>query len=179
MFVHLTRQSFPKGKMKPTATHHVISVAAWRQPAAKDAILDRIQAMTRELEAIQAEMQTQLPGPAGNKKTMFFEDSTATQVLSQFKAELDQLRQIVWFYIEQAAQKRTREMDSEQARRLERVTGLLRVLSPQPSVAMPAGEQSGSFFERLNVVIDSYMREKKPVSAESRTASPARIKASS
>ena len=156
--------------MKPTgAAHPLVSIAAWQQkPKTKNTVLDRIQTITRELEALQTEMHNQLTEPVGDKKSGLFEDSTAIQVLSHFKAELDQLRRILWFYIEEAAQKPPTGMDPEQAHRLERVTGLLRALSPQPNIA-PTGEQSGSFFERLNLVIDNYMQEKKPVEAETKT----------
>ncbi len=159
--------------MKPTATPHLIPIAAWRQArtnTTRHAVLDRIQTITRELEALQAEMHIQLAESAGQKKASFVEDGKAVQVLSQFKAELDQLRRTLWFYIEKAAQKPDTTMDHEQARRLERVTGLLSALSPQPPTANPGTEQSGSFFERLNVVIESYMQEKKPAAAESNTA---------
>ncbi|HMC31328.1 MAG TPA: hypothetical protein VKL99_10885 [Candidatus Angelobacter sp.] len=164
--------------MKPSsATHPLIPVAAWQhKPKTKDAVLERIKTITRELEAIQAEMHGQLTESADNKISRFFEDSTAVQVLSHFKAELDQLRRILWFYIEAAAQETPTGMDQEQARRLERVTGLLRALSPQPNIA-PVGEQSGSFFERLNLVIDNYMQEKKPVAAESKAAPRKDLKA--
>ena len=157
--------------MKPTgAAHPLVSIAAWQQkPKTKNTVLDRIQSITRELEALQAGMHSQLTEPVGNKKSRLFEDSTAVQVLSHFKAELDQVRRILWFYIEEAAQKPPAGMDPEQARRVERVTGLLRALSPQPNVLATATEQSGSFFERLNVVIDNYMQEKRPVEAETKT----------
>jgi len=166
--------------MKPTgAAHPLLPIAAWQPKAkTKNTVLGRIQAITRELEAIQNEMHSQLTEPAGNKKGRFFEDSAAVQVLSSFKAELDQLRRILWFYIEEAAQKPPAGMDQEQARRLERVTGLLRALSPHPNVT-PTGEQSGSFFERLNVVIDNYMQEKKPAATETEPRLREQTKASS
>jgi hypothetical protein len=179
MFVHLIGQFFLEGKMKPPATHHLIPVAAWRhKPKAKNAVLGQIQAITRELEALQGEMQRQFAEPAG-MKNRFLEDNTAVEALSRFKAELDQLRRILWFYIEQAAQQAAPAgMDQEQSRRLERVTGLLRALSPQPDVAAMT-EQSGSFFERLNLVIDNYMQEKKPAAAESTIAQRPQTKTSS
>jgi len=165
--------------MKPTAIHHLIPVAAWRhKPKTQDAVLERIRAITRELETLQAEMHTQLTAPAIKGRGKVFEDGASVQVLNQFKAELDQLRRVLWFYIEQASQKPAESMEHEQARRLERVTGLLSALSPQPG-ATASGEQSGSFFERLNVVIDSYMQEKKPVSAEANTGLIGQTKASS
>jgi hypothetical protein len=89
--------------MKPTAIHHPIPVAAWRhKPKTKASVLEKIRTITRELEAIQGEMHSQLTlsVPQGRR---FLEDGTAVQVLSQFKAELDQLRRILWFYIEEAA----------------------------------------------------------------------------
>ena len=111
--------------MKPTgAAHPLIPIATWQpKTKTKNTVLGRIQAITRELEAIQNEMHSQLTEPAGNKKGRFFEDSAAVQVLSSFKAELDQLRRILWFYIEEAAQKPPAGMDQEQARRLERRLG--------------------------------------------------------
>ena len=129
-------------------------------------ILDRIQTITRELAAIQAEMHSQISDPARTRESGFFADNGATEALNHFKAELDQLRRILWFYIEEAARTpRSRTDKEEQARRLEHFTGLLRALAPQATApAMPV-EQSGSFFERLNVVIDTYM-EKKPVAGE-------------
>ena len=162
--------------MKPSsATHPLIPVAAWQhKPKTKDAVLERIKTITRELEAIQAEMHGQLTESADNKISRFFEDSTAVQVLSHFKAELDQLRRILWFYIEAAAQETPTGMDQEQARRLERVTGLLRALSPQPNIA-PVGEPPLRL-EQIKTV-DNYMQEKKPVAAESKAAPRKDLKA--
>src|SRR5262249_1316486 len=108
---------------------------------------------------------------ARGKLGKFFEDTTAADVLNHFKAELDQLRRILWFYIEEAAGQPVVGMDHEQqAKRLQRVTELLRALSPQPGITSAANcpPSSGSFFERLNLVIDSYMQEKPP--AESKPA---------
>ena len=54
-------------------------------------------------------------------------------MLNDFKAELDQLRRILWFYIEQATgNARSRGADSDQHdKRLQRVNELLRALAPQ------------------------------------------------
>jgi hypothetical protein len=54
----------------------------------------------------------------------------------------------------------------QQNKRLERVNELLRTLAPPPATSPIAGEAikpSASFFERLDVVMDTYMQEKKPV----------------
>jgi hypothetical protein len=144
------------------------------QPQPKNAVLHRIRNIMVELESIQAEMHHELTVPANdNKASKFFEDTAAVQILNDFKAELDQLRRILWFYIEEAAGKPSAAVDQEQqAKRLQRVNELLRALAPQPSTPLTAQGRSGSFFERLDVVIDTYMQEKKPV-AQVKTVKPA------
>jgi len=54
----------------------------------------------------------------------------------------------------------------QQDQRLQRVNELLRTLAPptaKPGLAEQSIQPSISFFERLDVVIDTYMQEKKPV----------------
>lgn len=166
--------------MKSTgSTHGRTPITAWQhEPKAKDAIVLRIQKITRELEVMQAEIHDQLT-ETSTQKSRFFEDHEAVEALNHFKAELDQFRRILWFYIEQAAGAPIRGMDHEQqSHQLQRVTEVLRALSPQTSTpAVPTEEGSGSFFERLNLVIDTYMQEKKQVTAETRSSQPINTKA--
>lgn len=161
--------------MKPTGnTHRRSALNSWhRQPQVKDAVLHRIRNITGELEAIQTEMHSELTEtPSGDKLAKLFEDTSAVRVLNDFKAELDQLRRILWFYIEQAAGKPAAGLDQEQqAKRLQRVNELLRTLSPRPSTSGAESKPAASFFERLDVVIDTYMQEKKPV-AQVKTTKP-------
>ena len=162
--------------MKPTGnTPRRFSSDSWqRQPQIKNAVLHRIRNVTGELEAIQTEMHSELTeAPGGDRLAKLFADTSAVQVLNDLKAELDQLRRILWFYIEEAAGKPVAGLDQEQqAKRLQRVNELLRALSPQPSRGAAAEDKpSASFFERLEVVIDNYMQEKKPV-AQVKTTKP-------
>jgi hypothetical protein len=162
--------------MKPAGnTHRRSALNSWqRQPQVKNAVLHRIRNITSELEAIQAEMHSELAETAsGNRLAKLLEDANASQVLNDFKAELVQLRRVLWFYIEEAARKPVAGLDQEQqANRLQRVNELLRALSPQPSASAAAVDKpAASFFERLDVVIDTYMQEKKSV-AHVKTAKP-------
>jgi hypothetical protein len=181
MLVRLTlTNKSGKTDMKPTGSTHRTPVTAWqREPNPGNAVLRRIQKITGELEAIQAEMHDHLTVLAAHRQARLFEDSAAVEVLNHFKAELDQLRRILWFYIEEAADKASTSADPEQqASRLERVTELARTLAPQPKAPPTLTHQeSGSFFDRLNLVIDAYMQEKKPVAAETRTVQRAGPKA--
>jgi hypothetical protein len=161
--------------MKPTgSTHRRNILNSWQhQPQVKHSVLQRIRTITGELEAVQTEIHTELTATAGSDKlSQLFGDAAAVQALNDCKAELDQLRRILWFYIEQAVGKPAVALDPEQqAMRQQQVTELLRILAPQPSAAMPDAKPSVSFFERLDVVIDTYMQEKKPV-APAKSAKP-------
>lgn len=156
--------------MKPASNvHRLPATDSWqRQPQVKNALMQRIKSITSEIHSIQAEMHGQLDEPAsGSRLARFFDDENAVQALNDFKAELDQLRRILWFYIEQAIAQPAATMNSEQQdKRLQRVNELLRALAPSPAAPASAEQTiqpSISFFERLDVVIDTYMQEKKPV----------------
>jgi hypothetical protein len=155
--------------MKPTRNiHRLPAIDSWqRQPRIRNAALHRIQNITSELHSVQEEMHAELTATAGARLPKLFEDINAVKLLNDFKAELDQLRRVLWFYIEQASAHATAVTDhTQQADRMQRVDELLRTLVPQPSTAaVGEGENkpSVSFFERLDVVIDTYMQEKKPV----------------
>ncbi len=128
--------------------------------------------ITAGLESLQAEMHVYLSKTEGEyKKDPFFEDAAAVQGLNHFKAELDQLRRILWFYIEEATGRPGPDVDQEQKnRRLQRITELLGALAPQPVTSSEASvQESGSFFERLNQVIDVHMRDKTPITEPSLT----------
>ena len=166
--------------MKPTGNvHRLPDIDSWRrQPQDKSALLHRIKNTTHEIHAIQKEMHGKLTeSSTGSKLPNFFEDASAVQVLNDFKAELDQLRRVLWFYIEEATGKIEAGADPDQHdKRLQRVNELLRTLTPMTSgeVAAHENKRSISFFERLDVVIDTYMQEKKPVAPAQAKAAKAR-----
>ncbi len=154
--------------MKSTGNlHRLPATDSWqRQPQIKNALVHRIKNITGEIHSIQAEMHGQLNEPASeNKFAKFFEDENAVQSLNDFKAELDQLRRILWFYIEQASAQPSAAMNNEQQEtRVQRVNELLRTLAPAKSnITGETIQPSVSFFERLDVVMDTYMQGKKPV----------------
>jgi len=156
--------------IKPTGNvYRLPEIDSWkRQPQVKNALLHQIKNTTHEIHAIQKEMHSKLAeSGTGNSLPKFFEYESAVQVLSDFKAELDQLRRILWFYIEEATGNLAAAADHAQHdhQQLQRVNELLRALAPKACGTAPADEpkRSISFFERLDVVIDTYMQEKKPV----------------
>lgn len=158
--------------MKPTGNiHRLPAIDSWQsQPKIKNALLHRVKNITSEIHSLQKEMHAKLAESTREHQPLkFFEDGSAAQVLNDFKAELDQVRRILWFYIEEAAGNCAVEPDEDREgrldTRLQRVNELLRTLALHPShPATAEGESktSVSFFERLEEVIDTYM-EKKPV----------------
>jgi hypothetical protein len=125
-----------------------------RQPQqTTDRVLERIKNINWELEALYSELR--LAGPEAAVAKQFFGDNAAAiQVLAHFKTALDRLRRTVWSCLEDSEASATAQ-EREQALRLQRVTEVMRKLSPQPDI--PVVTQSGSFFERLNLVIDNYI----------------------
>ena len=147
----------------PGTTHRRSTLNTWQHPShVKSTVLRRIRTITSELEAVQAEMHHELTGPANeNKVARFFEDATALETLNDLKAELDQLRRILWFYIEETAANITSGAKPEQqAQRLQHFTELLRALSKPETNEATAKKPAASFFERLDVVMDTYMQDK-------------------
>ncbi len=114
-----------------------------------DRLLQRVKAVTRELEAIQNEMCAELADSDGTRrKNAFTPDSAAGGDIHLFKTVVDQMRRVLWFYTSDAP---------------------LGAHAESPLTATPAPEklseqlsdskmESGSFFERLNVVIDGYIQ---------------------
>ena len=152
--------------MKPTgSTQRRTALSSWqRQSLSKNTVLQRIRTITRELEAVQTEIHRELTtASSAEKLSQLFADAAAAQTLDACKAELDQLRRILWFYVEQAPGTPAAGLDQEQqVRRQQNVADLLRVLAPKPTADAEV-TRSVSFFERLDVVIDNYMQQKKPV----------------
>jgi hypothetical protein len=151
--------------MKPIGSTRRTALSSWQhQSHPKHTVSQRIRNITGALEAVQTELHNELTAAADKDKlSQLFADASTVQALNDCKAELDQLRRILWFYIEQATGKPAIALDHEQqTTRQQHVAELLRVLAPKPAAGAEA-KPAVSFFERLDVVIDNYMQEKKPV----------------
>lgn len=116
-----------------------------------DRLFQRVRAVTHELEAIQNEMCSQLADTDGTpRKNGITPDSAAASDLQIFKTMVDQMRRILWFYTGEAT------ADMRMA------PGLAESPNSHASALSLQGDDSvidsGSFFERLNVVIDGYIQ---------------------
>lgn len=123
-------------------------------------VLERIKTITGEMEALQGEIYGQItdPGELLARRSLL-EQAGSAVVMEKFKASLDHLRSILWFCTDEATDSpRSAHAGTDRERQLARATELLNALAPggfPPSSA----HESGSFFERLDRVIDNYMEE--------------------
>lgn len=124
-------------------------------PAHADHILKRIKIVTRELQAIQAEIYGRM-GEGRINNARLGGDTAAARALGEFKAALDQLRTMLWLCTEHGLESADDAPDRD--RRVARATELLRALAPQSeSGELSSSGEAGSFFDRLDRVIDNYM----------------------
>jgi len=120
------------------------------QPTPADRMLQRVRVVTHELEAIQNEMCTQLAASDGTPRKTASPDAAAAADLHLFKTVVDQMRRILWFYTGTSVADLHADAGSRQP-----TTPCAQKLSDQ---AGDSEIESGSFFERLNVVIDGYIQ---------------------
>lgn len=115
----------------------------------------RIRKITEELEAIHAEISSQLNPDCIGKAQSLFDEVNAVELLTDFKCAIDQLRSVLWRYIEEVSGQTT-EDPALKATHLLRATEMLRALTQQQSSRPLASFQEGSFFDRLHIVMDAY-----------------------
>jgi hypothetical protein len=132
----------------------------------QDRVLRQIKNITGEIETLQREIYDRMREPqAAAKRRTPAEDAAAARIVAEFKVALDRLRHVLWFYIEQVADKAKTSFRWEQLRPdLARLSKPDRARMPQSNPqSSPEPEPPGSFFDRLDVVIDTYMKATPPL----------------
>ena len=136
----------PQGSFTGSSAWHIGRTQS--NPA--DRLLQRVRVVTQELEAIQNEMCAQLGDSDGTpRKNVFTPHSVAGTDLHLFKTVVDQMRRILWFYTADTTP------DSHAESGLPESHPVTQKVSTQTGDSEVGG---GSFFERLNVVIDGYIQ---------------------
>ena len=113
--------------------------------------LSRIQKFSREMKQMQLDLfETAVVGNSG--KAPVFDDPKAMEVLSEFKATVDDFRRILFFYVRHLSVQIGVDEDAGlQAYRLQRATELLEVLSRPSGLSLTRAEQ-----EKLMMSIDRF-----------------------
>ena len=128
---------------------------AWQAAEKPQTILNKVKQLTQELYAVQWELYAELSKEDGSpREDSSLSVSLAAADLSALKAAADQLRRVLWFYLEDVSQ----SCGGDTRQPPETIT----VPEPYTSTAkaLPVPLEPGSFFERLNLVIDGYMRDR-------------------
>lgn len=132
-----------------------------RDFASKDRVLQQIKTITQEIEVLQREIYERIrePQPVAKRQSPA-EDAALARVVAAFKVALDRLRHVSWFYIEQLAANAETDFQWVPLRRgPERPSHPDRARVPESNPQSPsAPDPPGSFFERLDRVIDTYMK---------------------
>jgi hypothetical protein len=117
--------------------------------------LDRIRTITGELETLRADLHRQIRRPQSFTELASEAAGGTPLALSQFKAALDRLRQVLWSYLEQVPEGGQTAAGAPRALR-----GAPALLGSQyPPVGLEQSPAPVSFFDRLDVVIDAYMKK--------------------
>ncbi|HMF92464.1 MAG TPA: hypothetical protein VKL40_17610 [Candidatus Angelobacter sp.] len=142
-----------------------------RGPHAAGRVLESIKKITGELEDLQAEIYSRMGGPGEMLESFSSREREAAQrSLSDFKLALDQLRYVLWLSLEphtrQTGEARTSEILAPAEESKGQHSGKRAV---PPRVESPAEQAtSASFFDRLDVVIEAYMRKNTPADSAPR-----------
>lgn len=148
-------------KMKtPLIVTNTSRIPAWRQPAGKaERILAQVKKLTSELHDLQTELYRELAEEDGRRRShSALIAAPARDGLIELKAAADQLRRVLWFYVQNSSH----ACDSSQLAPEPDTRETLTLQEPfmQQGIPCPTGGASSSFFERLNLVIDGYMHQR-------------------
>ncbi|HXB22685.1 MAG TPA: hypothetical protein VNV88_14960 [Candidatus Solibacter sp.] len=104
-----------------------------------------------------AEISSQISHDSIGQRQALFDEANAMELLTDFKCAIDQLRSVLWLYIEEFCD-RPNEDPALKTTHLLHATEMLRALTQhQQSASRPVSFfQEDSFFERLHTVMDAY-----------------------
>ena len=153
--------------MKAESRKRRISPAPVRtqEVAVADRVLDRIRTITGELETLRADLHQQIRKPQSLTELAVEAAGGSSLALSQFKAALDRLRQVLWSYLEQVPEGGEVAAAGD-SRALRSAPTLFR--GQYPAVGLTPSSAPVSFFDRLDVVIDAYMKKNEPLTPPER-----------
>ncbi len=118
-------------------------------------VIERIQQLTGEIEQVREEICSHVFPAQEPRGGNLFSQPGSLEAMAQFKAAIDDVRHVVWLYLEAVAHRPTSEEDP-QRKLLVRATEILGALShrpPLPAPHPPRGERS--LLDRLLQLIDS------------------------
>jgi hypothetical protein len=137
------------------------NLPVWQPRDKTQHMLHQIKKITRDLHAVQSDLYHELAEEDGTRRkhSPFFGSPGAGDLLA-LKVAADQLRRTLWFYLEAVS---AEESDSgTQSAEIPGREKMVELREPVASVTAPSAGAtgSGSFFDRLNLVIDGYLTDR-------------------
>ena len=132
----------------------------WRAPQHASAILEKVRNLTSEMQIVQQELCAELAFPDGTPKTnILCADPRSAGELGLLRNAVDQFRRVLWFYLEQVAlDKNLAEPGLSPPDRVPRKGPSTSAMTPQSAHPAITETQPLSFFDRLDLVIEGYLR---------------------
>ncbi len=139
----------------------------WHASLPASNVLEKIRDLTSDLQAVQNELCLHLALPDGTpRKIQMPVDPRIMDNLGVLKTTVDQFRRVLWFYVEQAEQPPAEEQDLPYAEQTQAKAALPAAPALQKSTQREAeSQQPISFFDRLELVIEGYMRPSGPLAS--------------
>ena len=133
------------------------SIPVWQPAGEAESIINQVSKVTCELHAVQNELYRELSEQDGTRRQdSLLRQAPACDDLKALQIAADQLRRVLWFYLEQES-----HGDNGTEQSASSTTDEWLVQHPRhEAMTEQRPMQAGSFFERLNLVIDGYMQER-------------------
>jgi hypothetical protein len=144
-------------------TRHVVKtqipIPVWQQAGKAESILNQVRKLTRELHAMQNELYRELSEEDGTRRqSSALRQPPACDDLKNLQTAADQLRRVLWFYLDLESQDRTQDTAPKDSATAEE--WLPQETRDEVALSEQRPQDAGSFFERLNLVIDNYMPDR-------------------
>lgn len=140
----------------------------WRTSLPATKVLDKIRELTLDMQAVQQDLCRELALPDGTpRKNRLPVELHATDDLGVLKTTVDQFRRVLWFYVEQTEQQlNAEEFKPPYSEQSQPKAAPLPASKLQRSAQGEAeSQQPISFFDRLELVIEGYLRPSGPLAS--------------
>lgn len=127
-------------------------------------LTNRIRRVTEDLQAIQQELgEAARPGTAHVRREAVMNELVESNLVNDFKSAVDNMRYLLWSYIEASSGRSSDVAQALQSLRMQRVTDMLRVL--QPTLEEQQAEktpETQSFFDMIHKMASTALEQHSP-----------------
>jgi hypothetical protein len=135
------------------------SAPVWQPTEKTESILKQVRKLTGELQTLQNELYRELSEEDGTRREdSLLRQSPACDQLKILQTAADQLRRVLWFYLDLESQHHAADTAHSEFGNAEE--WLRQESRHEAGLSEQRPMEAGSFFQRLNLAIDGYMRDR-------------------